>query len=307
MLKPLNKIFILLIFAFSAFFASCSTDHSESKNTASSNQNSEAERKAFIEARDKAVREQESKIFDAYKNNDKNFWASFLSDDFQLLLPAGRIDKAEFLKGIEANNCKVNDYSLADEKILDAANEGAIYIYKAKVNATCEGEKLPEAEYWAASVYRKNGESWSPVFHSEVSTNAALPPEVSSGNNPADSDDALTKEITAQEQKLWDAWKARDAKAFEALLAENFVSLDSDGIKSRQETIKSWTEPKCNIKSALVTAAEAIKLGENAVLLTFRSDTNGTCNGTPLLDLWAASLYLKTNEGWKSSFYMHSL
>ena len=106
------------------------------------------------------------------------------------------------------------------------------------------------------------------------------------------------------EKAGWEAWKARDAKALGDVTTANISFVDAMGAytATKDETIKFWTQGKCDIKSVNVTDGESIVLSDTVAILTFKGTAVGTCDGQKLGPLWGATVFQNDGGTWKAAF-----
>lgn len=121
--------------------------------------------------------------------------------------------------------------------------------------------------------------------------NVAAAPEV----DPKDA-------VVELETKAYEAWKAKDGKYFEGMLADDFVS---NGVNSdKAGIVKSINESPCEVKDVKLEDPQTINLTKEAVLLTHKVVADFTCDGKPgLSPTWAASVFVKKGDEWKGAFH----
>ncbi|MFM9903296.1 MAG: nuclear transport factor 2 family protein [Pyrinomonadaceae bacterium] len=203
----------------------------------------------------------------------------------------------------------------------------------------------------AATVWVRNGEKWQAVWHGEneimgapagdkkaddkkaevkkeepkkddkaaaTKTEAKPAANASSAANtaaaaapakltPSANTDALTKAHAAG----WEAFRNKDAKAFDGMLASTFAFVDPAGgyIGSKADTIKTWTETmKCEgITKTSFTEGFAQAASPTVEILMGKGNADGKCDGQPNGDLWQTAIYVKEGEAWKLAFMFESM
>jgi hypothetical protein len=253
----------------------------------------------------------EKSAHDAFKNKDAKFWETFLSDKFVGFGATGRMDRAASMKQYAGTDCDVKSTTLSDEQMIAYGADAAILTTKVTSDGTCGGKKIP-AETWAATAYVRDGDKWKAAFHAEApvadpkaapAKPAAAAPAKKEDTSEA-TDDALTTALLAVENKAWEGWKNRDAKAQSDLATSDFRYLSSTGLKNKDESIKGWSEPKCDIKSFSLTDPMAVSLTNDFALVTYKGNASATCDGKPVPPLvWVASFNMKEGDTWKNAFY----
>jgi ketosteroid isomerase-like protein len=253
----------------------------------------------------------ETKAFDAWKNKDRKFFENFLTDDFVGLGPTGRMDRASLIKDIVDTKCDIKSFSFSDAQMTPAGADAAVLTLKAAEDYSCEGKKAPPAT-WAATVYVRRGDQWKAIYHNEIPVGGAPPNDVANTDakpvaaedKPAD---ATTAPLLAVEKQGWEGWKNRDAKALDAIVTKDLVLIDPSGARfDKAGAIKSWTEPKCEIKSTALSEASGVSLGKDAGLLTYKASADGSCEGTKLTGLWGTTVFVKDGDAWKAVFIFES-
>lgn len=121
---------------------------------------------------------------------------------------------------------------------------------------------------------------------------------------------ANTAALVALHTSGWEAFKARDAKKFDAMLTTNFVFVDPIGgyHSGKAEAIKIWTETmKCEgITKVSFTDGVATALSPTVEILTGKGTADGTCDGQKNGDLWTTAVYVKEGDAWKLAFMLEN-
>ena len=117
-----------------------------------------------------------------------------------------------------------------------------------------------------------------------------------------------TKEaIVALEKQTWDAWKARDGKPYASLLSDKSITLTAMGPIDKAANIKALTDTKCDIKSFSFSDEQITPVGNDVAILTMKAVQDGVCDGKAIpANLWAASVYAREGNDWKSVLYAES-
>lgn len=260
-----------------------------------------------------ALVELEKNAFEAWKNKDGNFFEGFLTDNFTMFGPTGRLDKAASITEIRQSNCEVNSYSFADEAMTVLGGDAAAVTMKVTTDAVCGGQKQPSPR-WSATVFVRDGDKWKAAYHNEIpvmdpnakTASEAKPPNgAKAEEKPAD---PMTAGLLEIEKKVWEAWKNRDVKTLAQLTLLDLVYVDpmGTGRYKRDEAIKSWIGPDCNVKSVSLSDAQSKLLTANLALLTFKGAADGTCGGKPILPVWGTTLYMKEVGYWKAIMIFNS-
>ena len=167
------------LFAFVAFaLAACQPAANTNTNT---NSNTNTAPKAAAPTAD-SLMALDSKAWDAYKAKDGAFFNNFLADNFVGFDNGKHMTKAEVVKEISENKCEVKSHSLSDPKLTMAGADAAVITYKATLDGTCEGKKIP-SPLTVASVFVRSGDTWKAAYHNDV---MAMEPKADAGKEAAD-------------------------------------------------------------------------------------------------------------------------
>lgn len=259
----------------------------------------------------------ENKAFDAWKNKDGKFFEGFLTDNFVMFDGKGNhLDKAATVKMIGEHKCDLKSFSFSDEKMTMAGADAAIVTMKVTSDGTCGGQKMPSPVI-SASVYVRSGDTWKGAYHNEVpvvdpknmkaDASKPAPPakkDETAGKKDAADSGAITDQLVALEKKGWEAWKAGDTKTLDEITHKDlmFVNLFGNVYATKADTIKAWTEPKCDVKSYSVTDGHGVSLTKDASILLFKGSAEGTCGDAKLSSLWGTSIFVKEGETWKLAY-----
>ena len=110
------------------------------------------------------------------------------------------------------------------------------------------------------------------------------------------------------EKKAHEAWKAKDGKFFEGMLADNFKGVVGDAVVDKAALVKQISDSKCEVKSFELTDPKTVKISDNAMLVTHKLSYDYTCDGkTVKSPEYVASVYVKDGDNWKGAFHMSEL
>jgi hypothetical protein len=129
---------------------------------------------------------------------------------------------------------------------------------------------------------------------------------MTSGQTLNAKDEKLKAHIIELDIAAWNNWKNKDVASFRAGTIEEFVSISSDGISTKEEmTTTAFVD--CNVKSFSLQDIEMIKLTKKAVLLTYTATQDAECGGTQLSPKVLGSVsYVKRGGKWMEAFYMET-
>ena len=254
----------------------------------------------------------EKSAYQAWKSKDATFWDTFLSDKFVGYGSSGRLDKASATNEYTGADCEIKSYALSEERVSPRGKQAVLITYKAAVDGTCGGQKIP-ASSWAAGVYVRDGAHWKAAFHAQAAVvNPEVPPVKPVYQNRARGDDtakptapdAGTGTLLVIEGAVWEAWKDHDAKRLSDLMAEDisFINIFGIYLANKAEGLKNWSGTGCDVKSVGVTDAAATMLSPTVGILTFKATADGTCFGQKVGPIWGSSIYVKYGDAWKWTF-----
>lgn len=164
-------------------------------------------------------------------------------------------------------------------------------------------EEKPAAE----SKKEETATAAEPKKDEKPAANAAAPAAEPAKLTTSANTDALVK----LHQGGWEAFKNKDAKAFDGALASTFAFVGPDGgyTGSKADAIKLWTETmKCEgITKTSVTDGFAAALSPTVEILFAKGSSDGKCDGMANGDLWQTSVYVKEGDAWKLAFMFETM
>jgi hypothetical protein len=112
------------------------------------------------------IQKLETSLWQAWKNHEAKPFEEHLTSDSVNVVASTSRGKANIVKDITSQNCKVSSFSLSGfgYQWLDARS--VIVTYVATQDAVCDGQKAP-AKVNASSVWVKRGKKWMNAFHQE--------------------------------------------------------------------------------------------------------------------------------------------
>ncbi len=150
----------------------------------------------------------EKSAYAAWKSKDAEFWDTFLSDKFVGWGTSGKLDKVSAKKEYTGADCEIKRYALSQERVSPRGKQVALITYKATVDGTCGGQKIP-TNSWVAGVYVRDGGQWKAAFHAQDAVVIPkLPPVKPVYQNEARVNDTAQ----AHRSGCWHRHLARDRK-----------------------------------------------------------------------------------------------
>ncbi len=326
----MNKVTAVVLTAIAVLFAGCGAP---AGNAPAKNTTTNASKPAAAPTADSLIA-LERQANEAYFEGDAKFFESMLSDKFVTLGPGGsRMDKAATMNMIGGVRCDIKDGWKLDEVNLSPIDADTYILnYKGTFDGNCtvdgKTEKAP-SPIRSTTVWVRSDDKWVAAFHGKnqiIDLNAAASPPAQSGlvqkspvkdknavsnampSNPA-GEDPVTDTLVTIERSVWEAWKATDAAKLEELTNKDlsFVDIFGNVTSTKADTIKLWSEHKCEVKSVSVTDGVRISLSPTVSILTFRGNAEGICYGQAMGGpIYGTSLYINSGDAWKLAFTMNS-
>lgn len=267
---------------------------------------------------------------EAWIKGDKTYFENFLSDKFVSFEQGQRMGRTDMLGMMGSFKCDVKTWNLEDPQMSMINADTYVMSYKGTFDGSCTGPdgkamKLP-SPVRATSIYVRDGEKWKGAFHGEtliIDPKSPPPPpakaeakkeepkkDVAKKDEPAKPAAAAPSANTEALVKLhtagWEAFKAKDAKKFEEVLAGNMAIVDPAGtwMSGKANVIKHWTETmKCEgVTKVGVSDGFASAISPTVEILTLKGTSDGTCDGRKNGPLYQAAVYVKEGEAWKLAF-----
>ena len=110
----------------------------------------------------------------------------------------------------------------------------------------------------------------------------------------------LLKQLSASENKLWEAWKNKDPKPFKASLAANGVMIGENGVADKDTVVNGIAGMPCEVKSFTLSDWKINLIDSDAAVVTYKGVAEGTCAGTPIPAVWASSVWVKSGGRWRA-------
>lgn len=110
--------------------------------------------------------------------------------------------------------------------------------------------------------------------------------------------------LVTLEKSAYEAWKSKDAKFWDTHLWDKFVGYGSSGRLDKALATKEYTGADCEIKSYALSDEQMEPLGNDAALITYKTNVHGICGGQEIpANSWAASVYVRDGDKWKGAFH----
>jgi hypothetical protein len=134
----------------------------------------------------------------------------------------------------------------------------------------------------------------------------AASPSPAPAPKPAMSKAQIRGRLIATEKKLWEGWKNKDAKPFNANLSADSVMIGDSGVAGKNDAIKEVTGTACEVKSFELSDFKVTFLNSSTALLTYKGVADGTCGGTAIPTVWASSVYVNRGGRWLNASHQET-
>ena len=109
----------------------------------------------------------EKQSWEAWKNHDGKFFASFLSDDHVEVGFGGLTNKALVVAGVASGVCAVKNYALDQFELHVLGENAALLTYHEAQDTSCQGKVVP-SPCWVSSLYMKRDGRWLNVLYQQT-------------------------------------------------------------------------------------------------------------------------------------------
>ena len=104
--------------------------------------------------------------------------------------------------------------------------------------------------------------------------------------------------IIATEQQVWEGFKSKDVKSFEANVSDDSVMIGYIGVFGKADGLKLVANSPCEVKGYTLTNFKVTFFNSGTALLTYKGATEGTCLGRAVPTVWASAVYVKRGGRW---------
>lgn len=117
----------------------------------------------------------------------------------------------------------------------------------------------------------------------------------------------VARELSALEERSYDAWKAGDAKFWNGFLSDHFVGWGPSGRIDKRAAVAALGGADCQIGSVRLVGTQVTELTPTVALLTHRTEVSGTCRGKALPPAaYTATVYVREGGLWKAGYRAQS-
>lgn len=114
---------------------------------------------------DKALIDRERAVWEVVKNKQVDAFRKYYADNYSGVSSDGVKDISQEVEGVR--NVNLEDYSLADTKVVFPNKDTAVLTYKVTVRGSYQGQDI-SGVYYASSVWVNQGGKWLAILHTEA-------------------------------------------------------------------------------------------------------------------------------------------
>jgi hypothetical protein len=205
----------------------------------------------------------EKEVFDLTAKGDYAGWASLLSDDALAVYDTGYASKPEVLKYLTG----MSDFhgSMDQVRVMPIGKTAALIVYRMTQGWKEQGKPMAR-QYYVSSLWVKPAGKWLSQFWQETDSNLE--------------DNDLSTQALAKEREILETLKHNDWSSFSALLADDAVAIDEDGIHSKQELLDEIQVAGTRFSDYKMENVKVIPQ-TNGAIVAYRETLVGTEHGKP--------------------------
>ena len=119
--------------------------------------------------------------------------------------------------------------------------------------------------------------------------------------------------LLAMDKQANEAWMKGDAKFFEGMLSDKFVSYDMGHRMSKADTLKMMGTFKCDMKTWSLDDAQMVSVDADTAIVTYKGTFDGTCTGEDGKAMKvpsptrAASIWVRNGDKWQGVYHGETL
>ena len=121
------------------------------------------------------------------------------------------------------------------------------------------------------------------------------------------SDSALQEKLVAMENKVFEAFKNKDAQGFKSMIAKNCWMIDPSGMSDVDQSVAMMAD--YDIKSFSMENYKLVRLSQNVAALTYTAHVTASYKGQdmPPNPSYVATVYVNHNGKWIPSFHQETM
>ena len=291
---------ILVIVAALTVMAACAAPPANREATAPVTASSPAE-VAMTEADAIA---KEKAIWEAIDKKDYDGFGAMLAADQLEILPEAVHDKTASIDGVK--QFEPSEVTYTDWKYLPIDKDAFVVIYTVAFKGKFQGKEFPPTTARASSAWVKRDGKWLAAFHQECElkppmkmpasppAKTAASPTATPAAAPATGPDPI-----ANENIVWDLFKAKNYDAFADLLTPDFVEVEPDGVYDKAASVKGVS--MFDASKAVLSDFKTVNLDADAAVVTYTAKIPGE-RGAPM-GMRHSSIWVRRDGKWLGFFH----
>ena len=139
-----------------------------------------------------------------------------------------------------------------------------------------------------------------PTANKNTTSNANKPAETKTATAPTEAD------IIAKEKAGWDAFRKKDAAAFEKMMTPDYVEVTDGGVMDRAATLAGMKD--FDITDVTYADWKMVTIDKDAVIITYTTNLKGTYKGeaVPPGAYRDAAAYVNRNGEWLAAYFQET-
>jgi hypothetical protein len=260
---------ILVIFAALIAAAACAAPPTNRETTPTANTNSAKESAVALTEAEAIAKEKAA--WDAIKNKDFDAFAGMLASDALEVSPSKVFDKAGTVANVR--DFEPTEVVFSDWKFQQLDKDAFVITYSVKSSGKFKGKEFPPESARASSAWVNREGKWVSVYHQECPIKPPMPPAkaapAKATASPATSPVIVAPgpDAIANEKMVWDLFKSKNYDGFAAVLADDFIEVEPDGVYDKAGSVKSVQG--FDTSKAVLSDWKELKIDNDASLVTY--------------------------------------
>jgi hypothetical protein len=266
---------ILALGCFLVMAAACAQQPPANKEVVS-NANQPVEMKSAAPPSEADMIANEKKTWETLQKKDYDAFDKLLASEYTEVRDDGVFDKAGTL--VSVKDLSITDVSYSDWKTIAISKNAYAITYTVMVKGSARGQAFPPDPYHAASAWVNRDGQWLAIYYQETPVKTGPPPpspaasaQSKAAASPAAKPGEAGPDPIASEKLVWDAFRSRNYDAFAALLAPEFMEIETTGVYNKDGSVKGVTG--FDASKYELSNWKAVKFDNDAALVTYMVTT----------------------------------
>ncbi|MEP7307736.1 MAG: hypothetical protein ABJA98_19715 [Acidobacteriota bacterium] len=137
------------------------------------------------------------------------------------------------------------------------------------------------------------------------STGVAFAFAQSAAKKSAESSGSVASQLMANEHKVLDALKSKDAAGFSSLVVTDSWNIDENGLMKTAEFVKAL--PELKVESLKTSDMKVLSMSPTVSLVTYKLDQKGSFLGQAFPPVvYATTVWVNNGDTWRAMFHQES-